>query len=213
MKTDDLAAILASDAGPVGTANFARATGLTALAGLAACAAAILFTIGPRIDLAFAMATTPVLAKFALGASVAGLALFAYQRSLRPGRATAGVLALVLLPVAAVIAWALAVLTSQPMPAWPALLLGRSWSACLVLVPLYALLPLAGLFALARRGAPVRPRLTGLAAGIGAAGLATLAYALHCPEDAAPFLATWYPLAMAVAGGLGALAGPRLLRW
>jgi hypothetical protein len=82
-----------------------------------------------------------------------------------------------------------------------------------VLVPLYALLPLAGLFALARRGAPVRPRLTGLAAGIGAAGLATVAYALHCPEDAVPFLATWYPLAMAVAGGLGALAGPRLLRW
>lgn len=213
MKTDDLAAILASDAGPVGTANFARATGLTALAGLAACAAAVLLMVGPRIDLASAMATTPVLAKFALGASVAGLALAAFQRSLRPGRAAAGVLALVLLPVAAVLAWALAVLTSQPMPAWPALLLGRSWSACLVLVPLYALLPLAALFVLARRGAPVRPRLTGLAAGVGAAGLATLAYALHCPEDAAPFLATWYPLAMTVAGGLGALAGPRLLRW
>ncbi len=168
---------------------------------------------GPRLDLAAAVMTLPVLAKFALGASVAGLALIAFQRSLRPGRAAADLLALALLPIAAVLAWAIAVLATQPMPAWPALLLGRSWSACLVLVPLYALLPLAGLFLLARRGAPVRPRLTGLAAGIGAAGLATVAYALHCPEDAVPFLATWYPLAMAVAGGLGALAGPRLLRW
>jgi hypothetical protein len=213
MKTDDLVTLLASDAGPVARAGLARATGLTALAGLALSASALLLMFGPRTDLAAAAATAPVLAKFALGASVAALALFAFERSLRPGRAAAGGLALVLVPVAAVIAWALAVLATQPMPAWPALLLGRSWSACLVLVPLYALLPLAGLFALARRGAPVRPRLTGLAAGIGAAGLATLAYALHCPEDAVPFLATWYPLAMAVAGGLGALAGPRLLRW
>lgn len=213
MKTDDLVTLLASDTGPVEMAGFARATGLTALAGLAACSAAVLVMVGPRLDLAAAAMTLPVLAKFALGASVAGLALIAFQRSLRPGRAAAGVLTLVLLPVAAVLAWAVAVLVTQPMPAWPALMLGQSWSACLVLVPLYALLPLAGLFVLARRGAPVRPRLTGLAAGIGAAGLATLAYALHCPEDAVPFLATWYPLAMAVAGGLGALAGPRLLRW
>lgn len=213
MKTDDFVSLLASDAGHVQPASFARSTGLTALAGLALCASAILAMVGPRIDLAAAAMTPPVLAKFALGASVAGLALIAFQRSLRPGRAAAGPLALVLLPVAAVLAWALAVLTSQPMAAWPALVLGRSWSACLVLVSLYALLPLGLLFALARRGAPVRPRLTGLAAGVGAAGLATLAYALHCPEDAAPFLATWYPLAMAVAGGIGALAGPRLLRW
>ncbi|MET3889412.1 hypothetical protein ABIE41_000488 [Bosea sp. OAE506] len=213
MKTDDLVTLLASDSGPVETAGFARATGLTALAGLAACAAVVLLMFGPRLDLAAAAMTLPVLAKFVLGASVAGLALIAFQRSLRPGRAAGGLLALVLLPVAAVLAWALTVLAAQPMPAWPALLLGRTWSACLVLVPLYALLPLAGLFVLARRGAPVRPRLTGLAAGVGAAGLATLAYALHCPEDAVPFLATWYPLAMAVAGGLGALAGPRLLRW
>lgn len=213
MKTDDLVTLLASDSGPVERASFARATGLTALAGLAACAAAVLLLFGPRLDLAAALVTPPVLAKFALGASVAALALIAFQRSLQPGRAAVGVLALVLLPVAAVLAWALAVLTTQPMPAWPALVLGRSWSVCLVMVPLYAALPLAGLFVLARRGAPVRPRLTGLAAGVGAAGLATLAYALHCPEDAVPFLATWYPMAMAVAGGLGALAGPRLLRW
>ncbi len=213
MKTDDLVTLLASDTGPVETTGFARATGLTALGGLAACSAAVLLMVGPRLDLAAVAMTPPVLAKFALGGSVAGLALIAFQRSLRPGRAAAGVLTLVLLPVAAVLAWAIAVLATQPKPAWPALMLGQSWSACLVLVPLYALLPLAALFVLARRGAPVRPRLTGLAAGVGAAGLATLAYALHCPEDAAPFLATWYPLAMAVAGGLGALAGPRLLRW
>jgi hypothetical protein len=126
MKTDDLVTLLASDAGPVARAGFARATGLTALAGLAACSAAVLWMFGPRLDLAAAVMTLPVLAKFALGASVAGLSLIAFQRSLRPGRAAGGLLGLVLLPVAAVLAWAIAVLATQPMPAWPALLLGRT---------------------------------------------------------------------------------------
>ena len=57
-----------------------------------------------------------------------------------------------------------------------------------VAVPLYALVPLVILFGLARRGAPVDGRLTGACAGLASAGLATVAYSLHCPDDAAPFL-------------------------
>ena len=76
-----------------------------------------------------------------------------------------------------------------------------------------AMLPFIALVALARHGACIRPRLTGIAAGLASAGLATVAYALHCPEDALPFVAAWYPLAMAVSATIGALAAPRLLRW
>lgn len=213
MKTDDLVALLANDAGPVDTAGLTRGTGLIALAGLVLTAAALVVMLGLRSDLAAVLATPPVLAKFALGGSVAGFALVAFQRSLRPGRAASGALALVLLPLAAIFAWALTTLAGRPAGDWAGLVLGRSWSACLVTVTLYALLPFVALLAFARRGAPVKPRLSGLAAGIGAAGLATVAYALHCPEDGVPFIAAWYPLSMAIAGGLGALMGPRLLRW
>ncbi len=213
MKTDDLVAVLATDAGPVDTARLTRATGLAALAGLALASGALVLTLGLRTDFAAVLATPPVLAKFALGGSVAGFAMVALQRSLRPGRAVSGALALVLLPLAAIFAWALATLAGRPTGDWAGLVFGRTWGACIVFVTLYAVLPFAALLALARRGAPVNPRLSGFAAGIGAAGIATVAYALHCPEDGVPFIAAWYPLAMVIAGALGALAGPRLLRW
>jgi len=61
--------------------------------------------------------------------------------------------------------------------------------------------------------APTRPAQAGGAAGLlaGAAGAAV--YALHCPEMAAPFLGIWYVLGMAIPALLGAVLGPRLLRW
>ena len=80
-------------------------------------------------------------------------------------------------------------------------------------MPLYAFVPLVALYGFARRGAPVDGMLTGACAGLAAAGLATLAYSLHCPDDTAPFLATWYTIAIAAVTGIGALVFPRLLRW
>jgi hypothetical protein len=64
-----------------------------------------------------------------------------------------------------------------------------------------------------RSFAPTRPVLAGAAAGLfeGAAG--ALVYAFHCPELAAPFLGTWYVLGMLVPTALGAILGPRVLRW
>jgi hypothetical protein len=213
MKTDDLIAVLTTDAGPVDTASLTRRTGMVALAGLIVAAAAVLVVLGARADLSVALMTPPVLAKLALGASVAGLALLAYQRSLRPGRDAGAALWFVLLPLAAVFAWALATLAGQPAGNRAGLIFGESWRACLISVTLYAMLPFAALLALARQGAPVKPRLTGIAAGLGSAGLATVAYALHCPEDALPFIAAWYPLAMGISAAIGAFAAPRLLRW
>ena len=43
--------------------------------------------------------------------------------------------------------------------------------------------------------------------------LGALAYALHCPEMAAPFLAVWYLAGMSVPTLAGAWLGPRVLRW
>jgi hypothetical protein len=46
-----------------------------------------------------------------------------------------------------------------------------------------------------------------------AGALGALAYVLHCPELEAPFLAVWYLLGMLIPAGVGALVGPRVLRW
>lgn len=51
------------------------------------------------------------------------------------------------------------------------------------------------------------------AAGLLAGSTATLAYCLHCPEMQVPFWGAWYLLGMLVPTLVGALAGPRLLRW
>ncbi|MFY8018220.1 MAG: NrsF family protein, partial [Inhella sp.] len=39
------------------------------------------------------------------------------------------------------------------------------------------------------------------------------AYALACTELAVSFVAAWYTVGMLMTGALGALLGPRVLRW
>ena len=213
MQTDELIAVMTAGHRPVDTGWLRRATGLCALAALALTVLLVLIVLGPRPDLAGAWSTSPVIAKALLGASVAGTALVLFQRSLRPGLKPGRKLPLVALPVALVVAWALATLTQAPVADWSTLIFGRYWRACLVAVPLYALVPLIVLCGLARRGAPVDGRLTGACAGLASAGLAILAYSLHCPDDTAPFLATWYTIAIAAVTGTGALVFPRFLCW
>lgn len=45
------------------------------------------------------------------------------------------------------------------------------------------------------------------------AGLAGTLYAAHCVDDSPLFVATWYTLATAMVAGLGAVLGPRILRY
>jgi hypothetical protein len=213
MQTDDLISLMTASHRPVDTGWLRRITWLGALAALAITAILVLSVLGARHDLASAWLTVPVLAKALLGAGVAGIALPLFQRSLRPGLKPGRYLPLVALPIAIVAGWAVLALSRAPLEQWSTLVFGSYWRACLIAVPLYALVPLAVLFGLARRGAPVDGTLTGACAGLASAGLATMAYSLHCPDDAAPFLATWYTLAIAAVTALGALAFPRLLRW
>jgi hypothetical protein len=121
------------------------------------------------------------------------------------------------LAAALVILAMLALAASQILSAAPtarlSLWLGHTWKVCsslilLLAVPIYACLVVA-----IRRLAPTRLALTGAAAGFLAGALAATLYGLHCPEQAAAFVATWYTLGIAAAAALGALAGRWLLRW
>lgn len=213
MQTNDLISLMSASARPVDTGWLRRATWLCALAALPATAGLVLLTLGTRPDFASAWMTLPVIAKAAFGASIATIALVLFQRSLRPGLKPARRLPLIALPLLMAAGWALLTLAQAPAEQWSALIFGRHWRACLIAVPLYALLPLIGLLLLARRGAPVDGIFTGACAGLASAGLATVAYSLHCPDDTAPFLATWYAIATAIVAALGALILPRFLRW
>ena len=55
--------------------------------------------------------------------------------------------------------------------------------------------------------------LAGAAAGLLSGTGGALIYTLHCTEMAAPFLAIWYLLGILIPAAVGALLGPRLLRW
>ncbi|HEY5797278.1 MAG TPA: DUF1109 domain-containing protein [Bosea sp. (in: a-proteobacteria)] len=213
MRTDDLISLMSASSQPVDTGWLRRGTWLAALAALVLSVTLLVFTIGVRSNLAGAIVTMPVIAKILFGAGIATIALILFQRSLHPGLKPKRLLPLVAIPVGLVAAWALLTLAQAPAEQWQALVFGRHWRSCLFNVPLYAMGPLVVFLWLARRGAPVDPTLTGLCAGLASAGLSVVAYALHCPDDTIPFLATWYTLAVAMVSVFAALVFPRLLRW
>lgn len=92
-------------------------------------------------------------------------------------------------------------------------LLGRSWWRCPLIIPSVSL-PALGVTLFTLRGlAPTRLREAGLAAGLLAGALGAIGYSLHCAEESLAFVALWYSLGILATGALGALLGPRTLRW
>jgi len=104
-------------------------------------------------------------------------------------------------------------LMALPMSVWRADMMGASSWRCPIRITIIA----APAFALAlwtlRRMAPTRPALAGAAAGLLAGALGATVYGLACQETAAAFTAWWYTLGVGVWAAVGALVGPRLLRW
>lgn len=213
MRTDELIGLLAQDAEPVAQHAIEQRFAVAALAGLAGATVLMLALFGLRPDLAQTLAQPMFWGKllFAAALALAGVALL--RRLARPGLGLGHSLALLALPP--VVLWALAALVlGQAAPAERmALVLGSTWRSCPFNIALLSLPGFAALLWAMRQAAPTRLRLAGACAGLLAGALATLAYALHCPEMQAPFLAVWYVLGIALPTALGALIGPRVLRW
>ena len=119
------------------------------------------------------------------------------------------------LTVPALILSAIAVgeLTRTPSDQWLALWLGPSWMLCPCWILMLAAPIFAGLLWTFRKLAPTRLRTAGAVAGLTAGAWAATLYSLHCRESAAVFVLTWYSIGILLAAGIGALLGPRLLRW
>ncbi len=213
MKTDELIGLLAADTAPVqrhvGERRLAVALGAGVLLGVAW----VLAQFGLRADLAQVAGTAPFAIKVAMPLAVAVLGAAAVFRLGHPGMRLGALRTGLGLPVLLLWAWAVWVWAGAEPAQRSDLLWGSTWRVCSFNVAMTAL-PMLALALWHLRGlAPTRPGWAGAAAGWLAGGVGAAAYALHCPEMDAPFLAVWYVLGMLVPTALGALVGPRVLRW
>ena len=141
------------------------------------------------------------------------LGFIAVVRLARPGLRLG--LAPMGIAVAVIAMWVLAVVTlvaASPQDR-ARLILGHTAGVCPFLIALVAAPLLIALLWVMRSLAPTRLRWAGAGAGFAAGAIGALVYTLHCPELAAPFLASWYLLGMLIPTAFGAWLGPRVLRW
>lgn len=213
MRTDALIALLARGPVPFDSGQTTRRLGSAALAGVALAAAAMVFALGPRADLAAAASLPMFWLKLALPAGVAAAAFAALARLARPGE-TAPTAALVLAGLLVAL-WAMAVaeLAGAPAGARASRIAGETALPCVLSIAALSLPGFAAVVLALRGLAPTRLAPAGAAAGGLAGALAAAVYALHCHEMAVSFLAAWYVLGIALPAVAGFLLGPRLLRW
>jgi len=187
---------------------------LTGLAlGMAVTIALLMLGLGIRRDLGDAMQSSHFWMKTLYAAALGALALIATLRLARPDCGPQRKLWLVALPLGLLGAFAVLEMTRTPASQWLAMWLGHSWKVCAAMVLALALPILTGLLWALKRLAPTRLRLAGGTAGLAAGAWAACLYCLHCPETSALFVLTWYSLGIALSAALGALLGPRVLRW
>lgn len=213
MKTDEWIEMLAAGAAPVPARALERRFGSAVALGVGGAVVLMLWLFGLRPDLAQTAALPMFWGKVAFAAALAVPGVWALQRLARPGARWVGVAWAMALPVALLWAMAAWVLLQQaPADRWP-LVLGTTWRSCPFNIALLSVPAFVASFWALRGAAPTRLAWAGAGAGLLAGALGALVYALHCPEMAAPFLAVWYVAGMAIPTALGALLGPRLLRW
>jgi hypothetical protein len=213
MKTDDLIALLATGLEPVQTGFARQRLYWAVLGGLAGGLVVMLAMYGLRKDIETAMWLPMFWFKLAFPLAVALPALVLTARLGHPGMRAGRVWLALPLPWLALSALALLVLFNAAPEARADLVLGSTWASCAFNIALVSLPSFVGLLWAMNGLAPTRPALAGACAGMVAASLGAMVYALHCPEMQAPFLAVWYFLGMLIPTAAGALLGPKIFRW
>lgn len=213
MKTDDLVALLARS-GAATEANAVTRRYAAAL-GWGAFGATLLvaLTQGVRPDIADAARLPMFWIKLAFPAALVAMGLVAAARLSRPGVRLGKVPMMLAAPVIAMWALAAFVLANAAPGTREDLLFGFTWTVCPANIAMMSIPPFVGAMWAMRGLAPTRQVLAGATAGLLAGAIGALAYALHCPEMEAPFLAIWYVAGMLIPTVAGALLGPFILRW
>jgi len=212
MRTDELIAQLSESLEPVRRGSVAMLLMRAALLGVAGSILVMLTMIGLRHDLSTAMVSFGMWTKLIYTFAIAMFGFWLVERAGRPGTGMTRPVLLLILPLLA-IALLSVLQMSAPQADMPKLVMGHSSRVCAPLVFLTALPTLAATFWALRKLAPTQLTLAGAGAGLFAGAAGAFVYSFHCTEGAAPFIAIWYTLGIAVTTAIGAALGPRLLRW
>ena len=211
MQTEQLIADLASDARPVPMP--ARRLALAMVAGSALALAGLTVAFGSPLDpvaqRGLAASTMKLLYPLIIAVFGAAAALAAG----RPGDRTEWRLAPIGVALLITIVMAAIQLAAAPPAARDEMLFGTTLARCVSSVALASIPVFAGLTWVFRLLAPTRLAFAGFLIGLASGGAAAVAYALFCPEVSKAFLITAYTPAMLIPAVVGAIAGPRLLRW
>jgi hypothetical protein len=213
MKTNDMISLLAANVAPVDRGALARRYRWALLLGGLGSVLLMAVTFGIRPDIRTMLVTPLFWAKVAFPTCVAAATLLTTARLSRPGMPIGRGFQLLAVPVAVIWFAAAVVLLIAPAAERLPMILGATWRTCPFNITLLSVPTFIGVFWAMKGLAPTRLRTAGAAAGLLASSVATIAYCLHCPEMGVAFWAVWYVAGMAIPAVLGALLGPKLLRW
>lgn len=213
MQTEQLIERLSADVAPAPR----HATSVRLLEGVAGGVVvsfvAMWLWLGIRPDLGSVVATSAFWMKFGYTLVLAAIAFRLTERLGRPGVNAVLWQSMVFLPVLLLFAMAMIRLIASQPAERAHLIMGASANVCPWRIVVLSLPVFAGTFFGLRRLAPTRLVVAGAAAGLLAGAAGAWVYAFHCDESAAPFVAIWYTLGIALVGALGGMLGQWLLRW
>lgn len=215
MKNEDLIAALSREAAhPARLAPTATVASAAILALLVVLVLSIVW-LEPRADFINELTAHnyAVVLKLVFTASVVIGALPIVRDLSSPGRRIKWSSFLSATPFAVIMGLALRELTGLPVDQWSDHIGHASWLECLWQVPALSV-PAFVILALAvRRLAPTNLVCTGAYVGLLAGGIGAVGYALHCHGDGVAYVALSYTSAIFEMTLIGALLGPRVLRW
>jgi len=213
MKTNDLIAVLANGVAPIERRGLGKRFGAALLLGAAMSMLLTAWVYGIRPDFAQAVGTPIFWAKEAFAIALGCGALWLTVRLSRPGRAMGWAGAAVAAPLVAVVAATIAILGAASPEQRVELLVVNHWWACALNVAWLSIPSFLLVLGEIRALAPTRLRLAGMSAGLLAGAIGCLAFSLRCDRIGVPSWSEWYVLGIFIPAAVGALIGPKMLRW
>jgi hypothetical protein len=213
VKSSDLIRSLAGEVTPVPPRKTRNDLLLGLSLGTLVSFAGMVAVYGVQPDLFSVAHGGPLAMKACYALSLAAIAGSMLMPMLRPGKLVPDRGPLFVFPVLLLVGLAMlqtaTTSNADPVSLW----LGSSWQRCPPRIAILSAPIFAGACWAIRRQAPLRLRATGTLAGLVSGGIAATMYAFAYKENGAGFVLVWYTLGIAISTAVGAMIGPRVLRW